>query len=105
MFQARQINLMLGTAKDYQNGLVSLGRLIDVIEGIVAVLDDRSLSILLDEERSDLEQIHAQVCIGTYDFEKNGRSIVDQAVKQVIAKAEVYLASLPQDDEESTRKG
>jgi hypothetical protein len=97
MFRARQINLLLGTARDYQNDRVSLGRLINVIEGIVSIMDDRALSVLLDEERSDLEQVYAALCNGDSDFDEKDRSIVDRAVQHVIAKAETYLAGLAQD--------
>src|ERR1700743_422825 len=96
MFQARQINLLLGTARDYQNDRLPLGRLINVIEGIGSIMNDRALSVLLDEERSDLEQVYAGLCNGDPHSGDMDRSTVDRAVRHIIAKAETYLAALPQ---------
>jgi hypothetical protein len=97
MFQARQINLLLGAGRDYQAGLISLDRLIYVIEGIVAVLDDDALYDLLDGERSALELVYADMCNEGRPIDEAERPVVDRAVTDVIAKAEMYLAKLAQE--------
>jgi hypothetical protein len=98
MFQARQINLLLGAARDYQNGLIPLGRLIYVLEGILAVLDDQELYDLLGDDFFTLEQIYADMCNEGRALDEAKRPVVDRAVIDVIAKAEMYLAKLPRED-------
>jgi hypothetical protein len=88
----------LGTARDYQKGLIPLDRLIYVLEGIVAVLDDDALYDLLDDERSALELVYADMCNDGRPLDEAERPVVDRTVIDVIAKAEMYLAKLPRED-------
>jgi hypothetical protein len=101
MFRARQFHLLLGAAKDYQGGRVSLERLIYVLEGITAVLDDDAVYDLFRDESSLLEQIYAQARIGEgkYDFESEGRAEVDRCVASIIAKSEARVQKLEQEGE------
>ena len=40
--KAHQVNLMSGALKDYQEGLMSLGMLIQKVEGILEIMQDQS---------------------------------------------------------------
>jgi hypothetical protein len=87
---AHQIGLIAGAAKDYQNGLMSLQTLIHRVEGILAVLDGHALEGEISDALFSLEDVNAHTYIAGYDFAANGRSIVDSAVKEIIAKSEPY---------------
>jgi hypothetical protein len=85
-----QIKLMLGAARDYQDGLMSLQTLIWKIEGLLDVIEDEALSDDLSDGLFALEEINAYTYMPGYDFEARGRSVVDRAVKEIIAKTESY---------------
>jgi hypothetical protein len=86
MDKARQMNLMLGAAKDYQNGLISLGTLIEKIVGLLSILEDQALNDQLLNACLALEQIYADTCLGDFESEKNGRSVIERAVNEIIEK-------------------
>jgi hypothetical protein len=92
MDKAHQMNLLLGAAKDYQNGLISLGNLIATIVGLLSILEDQVLSDQLFRACFTLEEINAYTFIGDYDFETKGKPIVDRAVNEIIAKVGSYPA-------------
>ena len=100
MFQARQINLLLSTAREYQQRRVPLERFLYVLEGILAVLDDSALYELLHKESLDLELIYANTCIEGRALDDREKSAVDAGVADVIAKAEAYLSKLPREASE-----
>lgn len=81
---------MLGAARDYQEGLMSLQTLIWKIEGLLDVIEDEALSDQLSNALFDLEYVNAHTCMAGYDFETEGRSTVDRAVNEIIAKTEPY---------------
>jgi hypothetical protein len=85
-----QINLMIGAARDYQDGLMSLQTLIWKIEGLLSVIDDNALSRELSDALFALEEINAYTYTADYDFESEGKSIVDRAVKEIVARIETY---------------
>lgn len=88
-----QVGLMLGAAKDYQDGLMSLQTLIWKIEGLLNIIEDDALSDQLSGALFALEDVNAHTCMTDYDFEARGRSVVDRAVKEIIAKIEAYSQS------------
>jgi len=90
---AYQISLITGAAKDYQDGLMSLHTLIHKVEGLLAVIEDDALSDKLSDAVFALEVVNAHADISGYDFEANGRSIVERAVQEIIAKTEAYSRS------------
>lgn len=89
-----QINLMLGAARDYQDGLMSLQTLVWKVEGLLNVIEDDALSDELSDALSTLEEINAYSYTADYDFEAEGKSAVDRAVKEIIAKTEPSASRL-----------
>jgi hypothetical protein len=87
---AYQISLITGAARDYQDGLMSLQTLIHKAEGLVAVIEDDALEGELSDALFALESVNAHLHMPGYDFEARGKSIVDRAVKEIIAKTESY---------------
>jgi hypothetical protein len=86
-----QIKLLLGAAEDYQHGLMSLQTLIWKIEGLLNVIDDDILSDELSDALFTLEEINAYTYTDGYDFEVNGRSVVDRALRGIIATIELHV--------------
>jgi hypothetical protein len=80
----------MGAAKDYQNGMMSLGMLISKVEGLLSVIEDDALSDKLSNALFALEEIHAYTTLGDYDFETRGRAVVDRAVNEIVARTESY---------------
>ena|SRR5947209_2388915 len=87
-----QIGLITGAAKDYQDGLMSLETLVHKVEGLLGVIEDDRLSEELSDDLFDLEDINAHTSMEDYNFEAEGKSVVDRAVKEIILKTESYLA-------------
>lgn len=85
---AYQISLITGAAKDYQDGLMSLQTLIHKVEGLLAVIEDEALSGELSDALFALEDVNAHTDMAGYDFEANGRPIVESAVREIIAKTQ-----------------
>ena len=85
-----QIHLMLGAARDYQEGLVSLHMLIDKISGLENIIEDDALSDLLYEPLWDLEQVNARIITTAREIDEREKSIVDRTVAEIIAKVESY---------------
>jgi hypothetical protein len=91
--RARQIHLMLGAIKDYQDGLMSLQTLIWKLEGLLNVIEDRDLSGELDDNMCLLEEINAYTYADKdYDFESEGKPLVDRTVDEIVARVEPYLS-------------
>jgi len=85
-----QLTLLLDAARDYQRGLMSLQMLIHEVEGLLAVIEDGSLSSELSDALFALEYVNAHAGMADYDFETEGRSTVENAVREIIAKTETY---------------
>jgi hypothetical protein len=85
-----QIKLMLGAAKDYQEGLMSLQTLIWKIEGLANIIEDEALSDKLSDALFVLEEINAYTYMPDYDFEARGKTIVDRAINEIIDKVGSY---------------
>ena len=85
-----QINLLLGAARDYQDGLMSLQTLTWKTEGLLNIIEDGALSRQLSDALFVLEEINAYTYTADYDFESEGKPIVDRAVKEIIAKIETH---------------
>lgn len=83
---------MSGAARDYQDGLISLGVLIQKIEGILEMLGDRTLKDEIFGEFLALEEVYARTRAGDFDFERDGKHVVDRAAKDLISKLEYYSA-------------
>lgn len=90
MDKAFQISLLIGAARDYQDGLMSLQTLIHKIEGLLAVTEEHALAREISNSVCDLEVVNAHIDMADYDFEADGRPVVERAVKDIIAKAEPY---------------
>jgi hypothetical protein len=56
----------------------------------LSVIEDDALSDELSDALFALEEVNANTYVAGYDFEANGRSVVEQAVKEIIAKTEPY---------------
>jgi hypothetical protein len=92
MDKAHQLELLSGAARDYQDGLMSLGILIQKIEGVLEVLNDRTLKDQLFSALLALEEVYARTRIGDFDYNKYGKAVVDRAVDEIISKTESYSA-------------
>jgi hypothetical protein len=57
---------------------------------LLDVIEDRALSSELSDALFNLEEINAYTYMADYDFEASGRSVVDRAVNEIIAKTETY---------------
>jgi hypothetical protein len=90
--RVHQVGLMRGAIEDYQNGLMSLPILVSKIEGLLSVVDDKTLWDELFDAFFDLEQVNASSSIAGYDYEKYGRAIVERATREIMTKTELYLA-------------
>lgn len=89
----RQIDLILGAAKDYQDGLMSLQTLIGKIGGLLNIIEDVALSDQLSDTLFALEDVNAHTGMADYDLEVRGKPIVDRTVKEIMATIEAYSPS------------
>jgi hypothetical protein len=87
---AYQVTLITGAATDYQDGLMSLQTLIHKVEGRVAVIEDDALERSLSDALFALESINAHTLLPGNDFDAHGKSVVDRAVKDIVAKTESH---------------
>jgi hypothetical protein len=88
--KSHQVKLMLGAARDYRDGLMSLQTLIWKIEGLLNIIEDDALNEELSDSLFALEEINAYTFMANYDFETRGKSVVDRAVNEIIAKTEQH---------------
>ena len=89
--KARQVRLMLGAIEDYQADLMSLQTLIWKLNGLLDVIDDQELSDELEDNMCLLEEINAYTYADKdYNFESEGKPLVDRAVAEIVAKTEPY---------------
>jgi hypothetical protein len=88
---AHQISLIEGAARDYQDGLMPLQMLVHRVEGILAILDGHAVEDEIGDALFALEDVNAHTYMPDYDFATKGRSIVDRAVEEIIAKTQKYL--------------
>ena len=91
MDKRHQMGLLLGSVRDYQDGLMPLGMLVDKIEGILDILQDRPVRDRFFHALLALEEVHARTQTGGFDFEKDGRPVVDRALKEMLTKAEAFM--------------
>jgi hypothetical protein len=87
MDRAHQIGSLTGAAQEYQNGLLSLGDFLHILNGLLGVLEDQALGDQISESRYALEEIHGVVVTGYGEFDEDARTIVDRAVADIITKA------------------
>lgn len=91
MDEKYQVCLLLGAIKDYQSGLMPLGMLVNKVEGILDVLQKESMRDKCFDALLALEEVYARMRTGSFDFEKDGRPVVDRAVQDMLIKAESFL--------------
>lgn len=91
MDKNHQMGLLLGAVRDYQDGLVPLGMLVDKVEGILEILQDRAIKDNFFDALLALEEVYARMRTGNFDFEKDGRPVVDRALKEMLTRAEAFL--------------
>ena len=90
-----QLKLLLGAVEDYQNGLMSLQTLIWKVEGLLNIIESKELKRELQDPLFTLEEINAYVQVGDgYDFQSEGKPIVDRAVFEIVERARPYLSRL-----------
>jgi len=92
MDRKHQMGLLLGTVRDYQNGLMPLGMLVDKVEGILDIVQDRAIKDNFFDVLLVLEEVYARIQNENFDFEKDGRPVVDRALKEMLTKTEAFLA-------------
>jgi hypothetical protein len=72
--------------KNYQGGKISLRELVAHIEHWLEVVSDQALRDSVLDCLVALEEVHARTQIGDFDFEKDGRSVVDRAVNEILSR-------------------
>jgi len=92
MDRKHQMGLLLGTVRDYQNGLMPLGMLVGKVEGILDIVQDRAIKDNFFDVLLVLEEVYARIQNENFDFEKDGRPVVDRALKEMLTKTEAFLA-------------
>jgi hypothetical protein len=98
--KARQVRLMLGAIEDYQADLMSLQTLIWKLNGLLNIIDDQELSDELDANMCLLEEINAYTYADKdYNFESEGKPLVDRAVVEIGAKTEPYASRYSKSDQ------
>ena len=94
MDKTQQASLMQGALRDYQDGLMSLGTLVQKIEGIVEIIQDQHFKDSIFDSIIALEEVYARTRIGDFDFDKDGRLVVDRAVQHILSTVVTYTARL-----------
>jgi hypothetical protein len=94
MDKRHQLSLMRGALEDYRDNLMSLGTLIQKIEGILEIIQDQSFKDGVFDSLLALEEVYARTRIGEFDFENDGKPVVDRAVEQILSKTECYPVKL-----------
>ena len=89
MDKKRQIGLLLDAVRDYQDGLIPLGVLVDKVEGILDTFHDRSIRDDFFDVRLALEEVYARVQSEDFDFQKYGKPVIDRALKEMQIKADL----------------
>ncbi len=92
MDKKHQMGLLLDAVRDYQDGLMPLGMLVDKVEGILGILQDRAIKDEFFDALLALEEIYARVQTGYFDFQTDGRPVIDRALKEMLTKGEAFLA-------------
>ena len=92
MDKKRQIGLLLDTVKDYQDGLMPLGVLVDKVEDILGTFQDRSIRDDFFDVRLALEEVHARMQGNDFDFQRYGKPVIDHALKEIQIKADLMQA-------------
>lgn len=87
-----QMGLLSGAVRDYQDGLIPLGMLVGKVEGILNIIQDEMMKDRLFNAMLALEEVYARLQYKGFDFEKDGRPIVDRALKETLTQAEAFLA-------------
>lgn len=94
--KARQVRLMLGAIEDYRADLMSLQSLIWKLNGLLDVIDDHELSKELEDNMCLLEEINAYTHADKdYNFDSEGKPLVDRAVVEIVAKTKPYESRYP----------
>lgn len=78
-------------AKHFLEGQLSLEKTISTVESVLSILEDAELSHDLFEAVSDLESVNAEIHQGGFDFETNGRDIVERAANSIVTRVEQHL--------------
>ena len=89
MDKKRQIGLLLDAVRDYQDGLIPLGVLVDKVEDILDTFHDRSIRDNFFDVRLALEEVYARVQSEDFDFQKYGKPVIDRALKEMQIKADL----------------
>ena len=92
MDKKHQMGLLLGAVRDYQDGLMSLGMLINKVEGILELFQDMVVKDDFFDTLLALEEVYARVRTGDLDFERDGKPVVDRAIREMLIKVETSLA-------------
>ena len=85
---------MRGALEDYQRGLMLLGDLVGETYGILEMIQDQVLKDGLFSDFVALDEVHARVRIGDFDFERDGGPVVDRAVQTMLSKIDSHLVLL-----------
>lgn len=86
MDKSHQMKLISGIAEDYLDGSVTLMVLIQKIEGLLDVMADRDFRAVVFDDLLALDEVYARTCIGDFDFAKEGKPIVESAVRAIMSK-------------------
>ena len=73
---------------DYQAGLIPLGEFIDRIESLLDAAESQSLRKRLFDHFLALEEVFARTRVGDFDFERDGGTVVENAIREIWNKTE-----------------
>lgn len=82
MRKTHQMSLLLEAARDYQDGSMPLSMLIDKLEGTLKIFEDRAIKDQFFDALLALEEVYARMQDKSFDFKRNGRSVVDRTVER-----------------------
>lgn len=85
---AKPIELIRSSIAEYQCGVINLGVLIERIETVLDVIESQSLRKRLFDHFLALEEVFARTRVGDFDFEKYGRTVVENAIREIWNKTE-----------------
>ena len=93
MDKKHQMGLLLDAARDYQDGSMPLDILINKIEGVLNVIQDKAIKDQFFDALLAIEKVYARMQDKAFDFERDGRSVVDRTIDEMLPKVEAFLAS------------
>jgi hypothetical protein len=100
MKQKRQIKILMKTLGDFRSNLISLTRLIDTLEAIVDVLEDKQFRLWIDNSMSDLYQADGARAMADPWYITHGVKIVEGALDDILLKVQERFPIIQSDEDD-----